>query len=324
MKFRRVTAGEARGHILGHNVSHEGRRLLKKGRRLGPDELHVLARSGHDAVYVAMLEPGDVDEDAAALRIGSALAEAGTLRIKPAYGGRVSLQAPEHGVLSIDRELLLELNLLDGVTLATLSNHSVVAPGRHVATLKVIPFALPEATVAAAEAVAARRVLAVRALPARRVAILVSGAASRRARLFEAFRAPLVDRLSGLGAHSVAAEYVALGAAPEHELAAAIEAQLATGVDLLVVVGETATMDATDLAPRAIARAGAEVDVFGAPVSPDVNARVIKETSPLAKIPATSAVSFELEITGRDFGLAVQRAPALGKDVAIAVLRSET
>ena len=65
-------------------------------------------------------------------------------------------------------------------------------------------------------------------------------------------------------------------------------------------------------------------DVFGAPVSPEVNARAIAQLSPLSNASATTPTSFELEIAGREFGLGVELAPDLGKDVAIAVLRSET
>lgn len=268
MKFRRVSLAEARGHVLGHNMSHAGRRVLKKGRRLGEAELRELAETGHDQVYVAMLDATDVSEDAAALRIAEALAAAGGLRLEPAYGGRVSLRAPEHGVLSVDHERLLELNLLDGVTLATAPSHGVVAPGQHVATLKVIPFALPESTVAAAEAMAAAWVIGFRALGPRRVSILVSGAASRRERLFESYRSALAARIQGLGAHDVSASYVAVAEDPERELSQAIALELDRAVDLLIIVGETATMDADDLAPRAIRRAGGEVNVVGAPVFP--------------------------------------------------------
>jgi hypothetical protein len=268
MKFERVPLAEAEGHILGHNVSYQGRRMLKKGRRLGARELGVLAEAGSDHVYVAMLGPDDVAEDTAALRIGQALASAGGVRLKPAYGGRAALIAPGHGVLEVASEDLLELNLLDGVTLATLPSGRAVAPSQALGTLKVIPFAVPEATVVAAEAIAARRPISLRPLAPRRVTILVSGAASRREKLFEPFRLSLTERLSGLGQSSVDGVYVELGADPESELALAIAAQLDSGVELLIVVGETATMDAEDLAPRAIARAGGSVDVVGAPVFP--------------------------------------------------------
>jgi len=268
MKFERVPLGTAEGHILGHNVSYQGRRMLKKGRRLGARELGVLAEAGSEYVYVAKLGPDDVAEDAAALRIGRALASSGGVLLKPAYGGRASLLAPGHGVLEVARETLLELNLLDGVTLATLPGGRAVGPSQALGTLKVIPFALPEAIVVAAEAVAARQPISFRPLAPRRVTLIVSGAASRREKLYEPFRLSLGERLSGLGQPSLGGVYVALGADPESELALAIAAQLDAGVELLIVVGETATMDADDLAPRAIARAGGTVDVVGAPVFP--------------------------------------------------------
>ncbi|HWO13121.1 MAG TPA: hypothetical protein VNN80_26655, partial [Polyangiaceae bacterium] len=129
-------------------------------------------------------------------------------------------------------------------------------------------FALPQITVSAAEAIATRGVLSFRALSPRRVALLVAGAAGRRARLFEPYRAALGERLSRLGQPSVAAAYVELAGDPERELGAAVAAELDAGVELLIVVGDTATMDADDLAPRAIASAGGTVDVFGAPVFP--------------------------------------------------------
>ncbi len=64
---------------------------------------------------------------------------------------------------------------------------------------------------------------------------------------------------------------------------------------------------------------------YGAPVSPEVNAQAIAADKPLSKIQGDDG-SYEttLDITGRDFGLAVKKAPVLGKDVAVAVLRSET
>lgn len=67
-----------------------------------------------------------------------------------------------------------------------------------------------------------------------------------------------------------------------------------------------------------------ESGVFGTPISPEVNAQAIAALAPLPKAAAGTPITFELEIAGRDFGLAVELAPDLGKGVAVAVLRSET
>jgi hypothetical protein len=64
--------------------------------------------------------------------------------------------------------------------------------------------------------------------------------------------------------------------------------------------------------------------VYGAPTAPEVNAQAIQKLAPLTKVSGDDVYSAPLEITGRSFGLAVRRAPKLGQNVAIAVLRSET
>jgi hypothetical protein len=65
-------------------------------------------------------------------------------------------------------------------------------------------------------------------------------------------------------------------------------------------------------------------EVIGAPVSPDVNMEVLKKMELPAKVQGSGVHAEALEITGRSFGAAVKRVPALGKDVFVAVLRSET
>jgi hypothetical protein len=64
--------------------------------------------------------------------------------------------------------------------------------------------------------------------------------------------------------------------------------------------------------------------VYGAPISPEVNAQAIRNQAPLGKLGPDDSFAGQLEITDRDFGLGVQRAPTLGPKIAIAVLRSET
>ncbi len=64
--------------------------------------------------------------------------------------------------------------------------------------------------------------------------------------------------------------------------------------------------------------------VYGAPVSPEVNASAISKAVTLDKVANGQVWSSVIEITGREFALAVSRAPDLGDNVAIAVLRSET
>lgn len=65
-------------------------------------------------------------------------------------------------------------------------------------------------------------------------------------------------------------------------------------------------------------------DVFGAPISPDVTAKAIKDLGLSQKVQAGAPFTAELELTGRMFGLAAVRVPELGENALIVLLRSET
>ncbi len=269
MKFGPVPLSQAVGHILGHNIAGaDGKRLLRKGKPLTAADVAALAGVGRQSVYVAELEPGDVDENNAARRVVHAVAGSG-LRLPGAASGRANALASVLGILRVDAARLDQLNNLDGLTVATLATHTPVRPNQIVATVKIIPFALPEATLAAAEAIAGGSpALRVDPLPARAVSLIFSGSPALRDRLTADF-APLLERLENLGAQVVSLDFVPLeDENGEALLARTLEARRAAGSEMMVLAGETAIMDRHDLVPRAVERAGGHVEALGAPVDP--------------------------------------------------------
>jgi molybdenum cofactor cytidylyltransferase len=270
MNFGPVPLAEAAGKILGHNIAGaDGKRLLRKGKPLTAEDVAALAALGRQSVYVAALAPDDVDENAAARRVARAIAGPG-LRLPGAASGRANALASTLGILRIDAARLNRLNEHEGLTVASLAGHSPVHPNQIVATVKVIPFALPEATVRTAEGIAAEAepVLRVDPLPPRAVSVVFSGSPALRDRLVADF-APLLERLEALGAQVVSLDFVALeDEAGEAVLARTLEARRAAGSEMMVLAGETAIMDRHDIVPRAIERAGGQVEALGAPVDP--------------------------------------------------------
>jgi hypothetical protein len=63
---------------------------------------------------------------------------------------------------------------------------------------------------------------------------------------------------------------------------------------------------------------------YGAPVSPEVNGQAILKQNPIEKTKGGKVVAVPLEITRRQFGVALQHFSELGEVVVVAVLRSET
>jgi molybdenum cofactor cytidylyltransferase len=269
MKFEAVPIEQAVGHVLGHNIADQnGRRALRKGKRITSKQVSLLRSLGHETVYVARIEDSDVGEDIAADRISRSIAGLG-IRLSQARTGRVNLFAELLGVVDVDTGRLLRLNQLPGVTLATLPQHAVVARDRIMATLKVIPYALAEETVLEAETLAEAPLVCLKPLLPKRVGLILSGGPAVEARVTSSFESALAARVEQLNAKIELSEYVPLeNQADEIRLAATIEKMVETGIDLLILAGETAIMDRYDISPRAVERAGGEIACFGAPVDP--------------------------------------------------------
>ena len=270
MKFRPVPLGEAEGKILGHNVTGlNGRRAFRKGRTLTAEDVKVLRELGKQAIYVAELAQSDVDEDASANRVAQAVGGEG-LDLSGPSTGRVNLRATGLGVFRVDEHRLNRINGCEGITLATLPNHSTVRPNQIVATAKVIPFAVPRSAVEEAEGIGAEGgpMIRVDLLEHQKVGLILTTSDGTRERIETQF-APLRERIEALGSELTRVDHVSQNEdAAVDELANSIKAQASGGMDLIILAGETAIMDREDVAPRAIESAGGRLEVLGAPVDP--------------------------------------------------------
>jgi len=270
MKFEAVPLSKANGKILGHNIAgSNGQRLLRKGKPLTADDLEILRSLGRSSVYVAELEPDDVDENTAARRVAEAVGGPG-LHISGAALGRANLLADEIGILRIDVERLAKINEFDGMTLATILTHFPVHARQIVATVKIIPYAVPESTVSAVEAIAraGSQIVSVDAFPPRAVGMILSGSTSLHGRLVSDF-SPLRERVERLGSSVTRTDFVALeDESDEATLADMLQQQVDSGIRMILLAGETAIMDAYDIVPRAVLRTGGQVESVGAPVDP--------------------------------------------------------
>jgi hypothetical protein len=153
MYLTTLSPAEAVGHILRHNLSDvRGRKAFAKGHRIAAVDLPRLQALGVEHIRVAVLEPGDVHEDEAARRLAAAVCGPGVVARPPA-ASRVNLLAAADGVMRVDIEALLQINDLDGLTIATLPRHALARARKRVATINIIPFAVPELALARAEAI---------------------------------------------------------------------------------------------------------------------------------------------------------------------------
>jgi molybdenum cofactor cytidylyltransferase len=265
MKFGEVPVAEAAGAVLAHSVKHaEG--MFKKGRVLTAEDIALLVRSGVSQVFAARFEPHDMPEDEAAETIAKAIAGPGTLAQEP-FTGRANLHAEEAGVVIVDEARVRDLNRLhESLTVATAARFDVVDQRQMVATVKVIPFAVPREVVGAARAIiAGRPLVSVMPFQAKRAGLVITKLPQTKPSLIEKSEEAMRERLESLGG-SLGAVIVA-----DHQIARVKEAIAklrAGGHDPILVFGASAIVDRGDVIPAAVVAAGGEVRHLGMPVDP--------------------------------------------------------
>ena len=265
MRFGRVDVAGAAGTVLAHSM-RVGGRTFRKGRVLSAADIEALKREGCDAVVGARFDPGDVTEDEAAETAAQALAGGGVRVVAP-FTGRCNVFAAADGLLLVSAPDIDRFNAVDeALTVATLSAPRAVRGGEMLATIKVIPFAVPGAVLDRAVAglgpepsirvepfePMATAVIQTR-LPATKETVLDKTSRVLRSRI-EALRGRVVD--DARCDHDPGAVALAVGRA------------LDAGADLVLITGASAIVDRRDVVPGGVVAAGGEVLHLGMPVDP--------------------------------------------------------
>jgi molybdenum cofactor cytidylyltransferase len=271
MKFGPIPVAQSGGKILAHNIAGQnGRRVFRKGKTITAQDVDALLKEGYTSVYVAEIEPGDVEENSAARQVAEAAVGDGLILKGPSVG-RVNLAAQYKGVLEVDSDRLDRLNECQGFTFATLRTNTMVRPGQTVGTVKIIPYSVPVVLLEQAVQVAqgSTPLIRVKELKPKRVGVVLSGEANARENIEAGYKSPLGKRIETYGSHIAALDFVyLLGEKDEVSLANAIRQQIKQGIELIVLASETSTMDLNDVLPRAVICAGGQVACVGAPVDP--------------------------------------------------------
>ena len=265
MIFGEMPLAQAEGAILAHSVKHEGG-MFKKGRTLTGDDIAVLKASGVTTVFAAKLSADDVPEDEAAAAVARLVGAEGTTAQAP-FTGRANLHASTHGLAIIDTERVRALNRLhESLTLATVQPFAIVEEREMVATVKVIPFAVPRPVLEKALAIIGNEpLLRVAAFRNKRAGLVITKLPQTKPSIVAKSEDAMRERIGALGGTLAAVRVV------PHEIAevtAAIGALQAQACDPILVFGASAIVDRGDIIPMAVTKAGGTVLHLGMPVDP--------------------------------------------------------
>lgn len=266
MIFAQYHSAEAQGVILAHTLRLDGV-TLKKGTELTTEHLVLIRQARIETVTGVRLEEGDLDEDTAAEQVAKQLAGS-QLNIGKSIAGRCNLYAKHHGLTVIDKAKIDAINLLDGaIAIATLPNLAEAHADQAVASIKIIPFAVPKSLVESCLRIAGDDRTGIELMPFQphnAALILTKSEALKEATLDSTYEVTQ-GRMRALESQVVF--HQRCGHSVE-EVSGMLRQALDQGCNPIMICGAGITVDIGDVIPTAIKECGGEIVQFGMPVEP--------------------------------------------------------
>lgn len=260
-----VSSERVVGRILCHDITavgEFGRVKLGKGRFIEADDVPALQTFSGE-IHLIDMEPGDIHEDEASMRLARAVSGEG-LHLKGPVESQTHLRAAHRGLLEVRSAIVEEMNKLPDVSVFTAYGGQPVDTGKAVAATKVTPLAVPGAVVTRAEEIARRDgpVLQVHPFTGGSVGVVVRDRLAGKSR--EKFESAIYMKVGWFGSPVAGICYL-----PDdvQAIAEALERFVADGVSLILAAGVNST-DPLDLTIQALERVGAHTEKRGVPAHP--------------------------------------------------------
>ncbi len=259
-----ATAEALTRKVLCHDVRDGERKVVgQKGQTLDATLAERILRCDWEELHLLELEPGDLHEEEAGVRLTHAIAGEG-VQVKGYTGGQWALAATHRGLLKVNTAPLFEVNAFEGISVFTLFDGQPVEAGDVVAKAKVTPLVIASATIAEVERVARK---AAGVLAVSRFRPLTIGAVARESldeKQRQRFEAALKEKIDWFGSRLLPIRYAV--SSPQ-SVAREVQALKDAGAELLILAGASA-LDPLDPVFGGLGLVGARMERHGAPAHP--------------------------------------------------------
>lgn len=265
MKFGEIPVAEAQGAILAHSVKHKSG-MFKKGRVLTSADIGLLEESGVAQVFAARLSEDDVPEDKAAETVAKAIAGEGTT-VQAPFTGRANLHAHRRGLVVIDGDRVRTFNRVhESLTLATSAPFEIVEERQLVATVKVIPFAVPRDMLEEGlSVIGSDPLIRVESFKHRKAGLVITKLPQTKPSLIVKSEEAIRERIAALDGELAEVMVVDHAVAPVSDAVSALHGK---NLNPILIFGASAIVDRGDVIPAALEQAEGEVVHLGMPVDP--------------------------------------------------------
>ncbi|MBY0755266.1 molybdopterin-binding protein [Clostridium sardiniense] len=266
--MKSVRVQDAVGMVLCHDITKivpgefKGR-AFKKGHIIKEEDINELLSIGKEHIYVWENKEGVLHENDAAIRLKDLVCGEG-LEFGEIKEGKINFIASKDGLLKIDKEKLLEINMLGDIIVSTIQNNTPVKKGELVGATRVIPLVIDEEKIIEAEKLIKEKIIKVIDIKPKKVHMITTGSEVYHGRIKDAFGPAVKKKIEYFGC---TLENQVILPDDKEGIALEIKKAIDSGAEMIVCTGGM-SVDPDDVTPTAIKDCGAEVITYGAPVLP--------------------------------------------------------
>jgi len=262
---------ESIGTVLAHDITEirpgefKGR-AFKKGHIIREEDVSHLQRLGKDNLFVLNISEDEMHEDEAAYALADAIMGEGVAIQGEPKEGKIQIIAARDGLLKVNKDALLEFNMLGDIMCATIHNNTLVQKGQTVGGTRAIPLIVKKDVVRTAVSIGnkAGKIIHVREIRQPKAGIVITGNEVYYGRIKDAFAPVIINKI-----HAIGGEIVGVYYAPDDEsfIEARLKELVNAGADLLITTGGM-SVDPDDVTRFAIRNLGATDLTYGSAVLP--------------------------------------------------------
>ena len=268
--MKQIRIEDSVGCILSHDVTKivpgefKGM-LFKKGHVIREEDIPKLLDIGKEHIYVWEPKKGQLHENDAAIRVKDLVLGQGCYISEEIKEGKIDFFANTQGVLKINKDLLLKLNLLGEIIVSTIHNNTPVKKGEKIGATRVIPLIIDEKKILEAEKIIKEKIISVEEIKPKKAVLITTGNEVYKGRIKDAFLPVMKEKLEYYGSEIV--KQIILPDNKEMITENILKAIEEDKVDMIICTGGM-SVDPDDVTPSAIKDCNGEIVTYGAPVLP--------------------------------------------------------
>ena len=267
--MKQIKTEDAVGAVLCHDITEIVRGVRKgarfrKGHIVKEEDIPVLLSLGKENLYVWENDETMMHENEAA-EVLCKLCQNDHMSTTEIKEGKIDFFANTQGIVKINKDLLLKLNLLGEIIVSTIHNNTPVKKGEKIGATRVIPLIIDEKKILEAEKIIKEKIISVEEIKPKKAVLITTGNEVYKGRIKDAFLPVMKEKLEYYGSEIV--KQVILPDNKEMITENILKAIEEDKVDMIICTGGM-SVDPDDVTPSAIKDCNGEIVTYGAPVLP--------------------------------------------------------